>query len=171
MSVEELRDLCVKDFPSSARREEIMAGFDAIHDQLVSLGIDGELWIDGSFTTRKMEPDDIDFILVTDSGLRDTGTPEQIAFIDWLIDNERDPKNSFHCDTDVVFRFPEDSPWYEHFTGSVLRHWEEAVYGKSVSSGDPKGIVVISLATKPEEPPATADIPSTLSKGKEEKQR
>jgi hypothetical protein len=46
----------------------------------------------------------------------------------------------------VVFRYPEDSPWYEHFTGSVLRHWADDIYGKSVASGEPKGIVILSLS-------------------------
>lgn len=147
-TVDELRDLCVKEFPESTVRADIMAGFEVIYEQAASLGIEGEFWINGSFLTRKIDPDDIDFLLVTDSKFRDHGNTQQTAFIEWLINNERDPKKSFRCDTDAVFRFPQDSPWYEHFTGSVLRHWEENVYGKSVSTGILKGIAVI-LLTKP----------------------
>jgi hypothetical protein len=135
----------VTDFPESTVRADIMAGFEVVYERATHVQIDGEFWINGSFTTKKIDPDDIDFILVTDPRFSDEGSPEQRDFIEWLISNERDPQKAFSCDTDVVFRFPKESPWYEHFTGSILRHWEYDVYGKSVSSGEPKGIVVVSI--------------------------
>ncbi len=124
LSVEELRSLCVTAFPESVVRADIMAGFEIVYERAIQLGFEGEFWINGSFTTRKHDPDDIDFILVTDPQFADQGSAEQRAFIEWLIGNERDPAKTFNCDTDVVYRFPKESPWYEHFTGNVLAHWE-----------------------------------------------
>jgi hypothetical protein len=141
-----------------------MAGFETVYERALALGIEGEAWVDGSFLTSKIEPKDVDFILIVDPEYRDKGTPEQVDFIEWLISNEQEPKNSLCCDTDVVIRYPENSPWYEHLTGSVLDHWQHEVYGKSVASGEPKGIVVVSL-TKPKQSPPSA--PGPANEGKE----
>lgn len=123
-----------------------MAGFEAIYDRAIAVGVEGEAWVDGSFLTRKTEPEDIDFIILTPARFRDSGTPEQQEFVEWLISNENDPKKSFLCHTDVVLLYPPDSPWYQSSTVAMKRHWEEKVYGFSVTTKEPKGIAVIKIA-------------------------
>ena len=149
MTVLQLRALCVDGFPASKIRGEIMAGFEAIHQQAVNVGITGEVWVDGSFLTKKMEPGDVDFILVTESHYLDSGTEAQKEFIEWLISSEDEPKKCFLCHTDVVLLYPPDSFWHEQGLKS-LKHWEENVYGFSVSTKEPKGIAVVELM-KPKE--------------------
>jgi hypothetical protein len=144
MTVDELRALCVTNFPDSKVRSDIMAGFELIYERAISVGTDGEAWIDGSFLTQKIEPRDVDFIILTDAHFYDGGTPEQHEFIEWLISNEDDPKKSFLCHTDVVLLYPPDSPLYG-LTLNAKKHWEENVYGFSVASGEPKGIAVVKL--------------------------
>ncbi|MBZ5601829.1 MAG: hypothetical protein LAO79_05935 [Acidobacteriia bacterium] len=82
-SLEEVRELCVTNFKESTVRAEIMAGLEAIYEQAQSLGIDGEIWLDGSFLTEKINPEDADFILVVDHQYRDSAlnylTPEEFA--------------------------------------------------------------------------------------------
>lgn len=142
--VADLRTLCVTPFVESTVRSDIMAGFETIYDRAVAVGIQGEVWIDGSFLTKKIDPGDIDFIFLIDASFHESGTQEQYEFIEWLIDNVDDPKRSFFCHTDVVLLYPEDSPLYPLTAGSK-RHWEHSVYGYSVSSREPKGIAVIEV--------------------------
>lgn len=144
MKVEEIRTLCVIGFPVSKVRSEIMAGFQAIYERAASVGLEGEIWLDGSFLTRKIDPGDVDFIILTEAHFRDSGTPEQQEFIEWLIANENDPKLSFLCHTDVVLLYPPDSPWVG-LNESSKKHWEENVYGFSVASREPKGIAVVAI--------------------------
>lgn len=151
MTLAALREMCVTNFPNSTVRGDIMAGFEAIHERAISTGIEGEAWVDGSFLTKKIDPEDIDFVILADAAFRDNGTPEQQEFIEWLISNDNDPRNSFLCHTDVVLLYPPGHPWYESLTVAVKKHWEEKVYGFSVTTKEPKGIVVIKIK-KPEPP-------------------
>ena len=133
-----------------------MAGFQLIVEQAVALGITGEIWADGSFLTKKIDPDDIDFVLLADAAFYEAGTSEQFAFIEWLISNEDDPKKSFRCHTDVVLLYPSDSHLHP-VTVNTKRHWEERVYGFSVTTHEPKGIVVVGL--EPAKPSNEAEVP------------
>ena len=121
-----------------------MAGFETLYERAITLKITGEAWIDGSFLTRKMEPEDIDFIFIIPSHLYDAGSDEQVAFIDWLIDNEDEPKTAFFCHTDVVLAYQPSHLEYGNFA-ATLQAWEQKVYGFSVSSKEPKGIAVVKL--------------------------
>ena len=144
MTLGELRQLCVAKFPDSEVRADIMAGFEAIHERAGALGIKGNVWVDGSFLTQKIDPDDIDFVFLIDASYYESGTKEQYEFIEWLISNEDDPKKSFKCHTDVVLLYPEDSPFYQ-ITVNTKHHWSENVYGYSVTTKEPKGIVVLEI--------------------------
>lgn len=128
-----------------------MAGFEAIYERMSAVGIDGEIWVDGSFLTKKNEPDDIDFVLMVSARFYDDGTPEQKQLIDWLIDNEDDPKKSFLCHTDAGLVYDELSP-LRYLTVDTYRHWEQDVYGFSVATHEPKGIVVVAISQASIEP-------------------
>lgn len=127
-----------------------MAGFEVIYERALSIGIEGEIWVDGSFLTKKIDPGDIDFVFVVDAAFYEDGTNEQNEFLEWLISNEDDPKKAFFCHTDVVLVYPPDSPLYP-LTVNTKRHWQENVYGYSVATREPKGIVVVTLE-KPKVP-------------------
>ena len=151
-----LRELCVMNFPESTVRANLMAGLEAICERALALRIQGEVWIDGSFLTQKIDPGDIDFVLLIDHTFYEHGTQEQDEFIEWLISNEDDPKKAFLCHTDVVLVYPTDSS-LRHITVDTMRHWEEKVYGYSVGTHEPKGIVVVGL----EPPPVAHPVPWT----------
>lgn len=65
-----LKILCVDAFPQSIRRDmlyynytQLMSDIRSLHKQFKCFI---EVWVDGSFTTEKPEPDDIDILLVID---------------------------------------------------------------------------------------------------------
>ncbi|WP_157421832.1 hypothetical protein [Acidovorax sp. Root219] len=57
-----LKELAVDAFPADTRRGELLGKFLAWREALRSLGVGGIAWIDGSFLTSKIGPDDIDLI-------------------------------------------------------------------------------------------------------------
>lgn len=62
----ELNDISnhfLKNFPNSKTRRLLINGLNEFVAHLSSLGIPIELWIDGSFTTNKENPNDIDLVI------------------------------------------------------------------------------------------------------------
>jgi hypothetical protein len=80
MTLADLRALCVGAFPLSVRRDPIMRSLEAMCVALSASLTKAEVWVDGSFLTQKIEPDDVDVIVVLPSGVN--GTPEQRTVIE-----------------------------------------------------------------------------------------
>ena len=60
MSVAEARALCVNRFPASPNRSALFDELEKLLAFLRSINFQCEVWIDGSYTCEKEEPDDID---------------------------------------------------------------------------------------------------------------
>ncbi len=54
-----------------------MNGLEQTIEKLENSHVTGELWIDGSFVTKKIDPDDVDALLCVDANLYDTGLQTQ----------------------------------------------------------------------------------------------
>src|SRR5688572_26578012 len=72
----DIRTLCVDNpqFARSSTRERIMGRLDAAVKRLADAGIVGELWIDGSFLTQKINPEDVDLSLKVDGDFYDNAS-------------------------------------------------------------------------------------------------
>ncbi len=66
MSLADLRLLCVNRFSSSITRPSIMDGLEKVVYELNKSGLHLEVWVDGSFTTEKLNPDDSDIAIRVD---------------------------------------------------------------------------------------------------------
>ncbi len=64
MDLAAFRVLCVDAFPLSTRRPVIFETLMDLHEKLVALAAPCELWLDGSFLSEKLEPDDLDLTIV-----------------------------------------------------------------------------------------------------------
>lgn len=143
-SVAEVEELCVARFPLSTTRKGIMAGLDTILRRVASVGITGEVWLNGSFVTEKIDPNDSDVVAMVPAEFYDAGTEEQRSTIEWLISKGDEPKILFKCDVYVHLRYRETSPEYDLWI-PTLNRWQH-IYGYSAKTGEPKGIVVLNLA-------------------------
>ena len=124
-----------------------MDGLQQIVNKLVATGLDkSELWVDGSFVTAKLEPDDADIVLIAPSHFFDNGTKEQQEILDWLEDRqERESiKRDYHCHTFSVLDYPATSQLHV-LTAARIRGFQED-FGYSVLTHEPKGIAVIAIA-------------------------
>jgi hypothetical protein len=139
LSLTDVENACVSAFDLSTTRKDLMAALQLVVEQLNENGIAGEIWLDGSFVTEKINPKDVDFILVADSSVYDEGTDEQRAVLDGLTDGElwRPP---LLCDTNAAYIDPPDLQG----TSNVMEYWTNR-FGLSLGDRTPKGIVVIKL--------------------------
>ncbi len=64
MNMAELEALTLKPFPSNKRREKLFMSFNSWYDSLITLGLQGVIWVDGSFLTEKSNPSDIDIVSI-----------------------------------------------------------------------------------------------------------
>jgi hypothetical protein len=139
LSLSDVEQVCVDLFPLSTTRPEIMNGLRQFVKRMDDARIVGELWLDGSFLTEKIDPKDVDVLLRVDGALYNSGTTEQRQAIDWVIANQ---KATLKCDSYALMEYAvgdslhtEGQWWYSYWH----RQW-----GFSRET-DPKGIVVISL--------------------------
>lgn len=63
LSLQELHDLAVAPFAEDVKRAELFQKLQTWAEAVRASGIGGQLWLDGSFLTEKVEPGDIDCIL------------------------------------------------------------------------------------------------------------
>src|SRR5208337_1245160 len=96
-TVEQIREICVRDFPLSHSRENIFSGFLKVHQEIEQLCIPCYLIIDGSFLTEEIDPKDIDFCIVVTPEFYGNCNPEQLRFLNWIRD-ERKIKDTLSCD-------------------------------------------------------------------------
>ena len=117
-----------------------MLGLEQVVDRLRAFKVSGELWVDGSFLTEKIDPNDSDVVLFIQSAFYDNATTEQRESIDWIND---DLKSSHCCDSYVSIEYPQNHSLYsenEWRRAYWIRQW-----GFSEDNAIMKGIAVISL--------------------------
>lgn len=61
--LDDLQSLCVDAFPLSSSRPRLMNGLRTLVRNLAGTGVHADLWVDGSFVTAKLNPEDIDVVL------------------------------------------------------------------------------------------------------------
>jgi hypothetical protein len=141
----ELEALCVTAFQLSQSREEKFSGLRRLIDRLRADGIEGELWVDGSFLTQKNEPGDIDIVLSVDLNFVIRGNPEQLALLSRLGSanpaTRAEVLRDYSCDTYILFDIPVGDP---NYPGRDMRQYWLDQFG-SDRSGNPKGIAVVSI--------------------------
>ena len=140
MSMDDVRELCVIRFPTSTKRATIMAGLEHVTQELNLKSIEGELWIDGSFLTRKTDPEDVDLVLRIRADFYDNATPEQQQVVDWLADDLVTPHK---CDSYFFVEWDESHPLY--WTGEYMYAYWMKQWGFSRDGSAEKGIADVEL--------------------------
>lgn len=142
LSIDGLEDQCVNQFPLSASRKIIMEGFRQFVARLSACEVAGEIWVDGSFTTAKIDPKDIDVVVRCD-GVRYNADEQYREVIDWVIKNQ---KKELKCDSYALLEYPEGHDLHEE--GDWWHAYWKVKWGFSREE-DPKGIVVVKFGGEP----------------------
>jgi len=139
-TVTELKQLCVTGFANSATRGSIMLGLEDVVTRLCGAALAGEIWIDGSFLTQKLDPEDVDMAFGVPHQLYDNGSPEQKQTLEWFVQSNL--KSSHHCDTYIWFEYPLGHPMHAQ-TLDKRNYWQRH-FGFSRRL-EAKGIAVILI--------------------------
>jgi len=102
-------------------------------------GIAGEVWINGSFVTEKMNPDDVDLVLRIPAEFYEHATQEQREAVNWLTSNLKD---NYLCDSYFFMEWPEGH--INHWLGQYAHHYWMKQFGFS-RGNEMKGIPVLAL--------------------------
>ena len=140
MTVDQVRDLCVTKFPLSKNRPAIMDNLEHIIDSLSLAGVAADVWVDGSFLTEKIEPEDSDIVVCIQHHVYENGTSQQRGVINWINSNL---KTTRLCDSYVYVEYPPGHPL--HAIGEWMRAYWIRQFG--FSRGDEfKGLALIRIS-------------------------
>jgi|SRR5690554_5639284 len=132
--IEEIGNHFLLDFPASKTREPLIEGLKAFIAHLANVGVPVELWIDGSFTTKKTDPNDIDLVVFSPAEALNNLPADKQALFQALTDRAS-IKNNFGCD--VLFCPSENLDMRSYWRG-----W----YGFDRNE-QPKGIARVTVAS------------------------
>lgn len=107
LTLTEARSLCVEAFSTSVRRPALFAELLRLLDFLDQFPISLSLWLDGSYLTEKIEPDDIDVVVefwADEAGALDPTVVEPI----FVLNGEK--RFSPVLDTYLCVRFLREDP-------------------------------------------------------------
>ena len=128
--------MCVDRFPASLSRARLLQSLNEVADMINATGIHGDIWIDGSFVTEKLNPDDVDLILIITAQQLRSFDATQRTFFNWF--RTTSLYNQYRIDNYTLVR--DDSVVEtEYFYAYWLRQF-------GFSRGDEmKGLAVIRL--------------------------
>jgi len=140
MSLGEVEMLCVHPFAAAARtcRERLFLSFEELVQALLVAKIKCDVFLDGSFLTRKPEPDDVDVIVSVEHGVFEALDGPQNDLLH-EINNERRFRNLDGC---ALVAYPRD---HERFGSAADLGNAGECYGVEHGQTWLKGYAVIRI--------------------------
>lgn len=102
MSFSALQSLCVGRFGGSAPRADLFAALGQMVSELNSAEVLCDLWLDGSYLTEKLDPDDIDLSLKLDADVAYGLNSAQQDLVGRIAQGDYDPR----IDSYVLVSYP-----------------------------------------------------------------
>ena len=137
ITLEQLRRLCVEGFPLSSTRDRLMTNFEQAVSMIRDCGLKCDVWVNGSFLTEKIDPEDVDFSVCS---IGNTWTQDQERVIRWLVTESYE---ATQCDAYYFALYPRGHPDYDKGIERCT-YWKET-WGHAVGSREPKGIAVVHV--------------------------
>lgn len=80
-----------------------MDGLETVVAKLTTEKIEADVWVDGSFLTEKIDPNDSDIVVAVDSNFLAAASAEQNKVLDWIKSNLKD---THRCDSYLHVEYP-----------------------------------------------------------------
>ncbi|SIQ14053.1 DUF6932 family protein [Marinobacterium stanieri] len=136
IAIADIHSLFVAPFRDNSRRtmlsKKLMEYIDDLQSVLQPHGVAGELWIDGSFGTEKIHPDDVDLIVFIPGADLNSLPPHSQQRLQGLL-NTSYAKVNYSCD--AYFCVTEDQPQRSYWRGWFMFDRDE----------QPKGIARVTI--------------------------
>lgn len=133
VTLNELEIISLQDELATPRRVELFGGLRRYLQELAETGVRVEVWVDGSFTTRKPDPSDIDIILFLHENSTLQLSKGSHDALDVLIDVSGTSQR-YELDLNV-----------EIFGDDVMAAYWRGKFGFYADQTTPKGIVVLQM--------------------------
>lgn len=128
IDISDFEKVFIEPFDEKDRREYLTERFHCLIEKFKEIGLSAELWIDGSFSTEKPEPDDIDMIFFIDNNdLKTLPLDKQGLLME--ISSRGVSRTRYNCDVFIL-------PVPNHEMRSYWRGW----FGFTREE-EPKGII------------------------------
>jgi hypothetical protein len=141
MTIQELHQLAVAPFSKSNTRADLWTNFLWLISELQAAGLKGRIWVDGSFVTEKIDPDDIDMIFEGSYDFLQALQPSASKLVQILSNQQFKLDKKLH--TFVIYSAPMGHvryPQAKALQDTWIRNW-----GYSLKNRTPKGIVTVSV--------------------------
>jgi hypothetical protein len=138
LSISECKSIFVDDFPTSSTRASNWSGYIRFTKELKKIAIRSVTqWLDGSFTTNKLNPGDIDLVSI----ISHLDFQPKIKEFDM---NRSDgyPKSIFNIDGYVIIDFPTTHPYYDRMIAQK-EYWEK--FFSTDRNNNPKSILEVTV--------------------------
>ncbi|WP_048177792.1 DUF6932 family protein [Methanosarcina sp. MTP4] len=133
----------VNGFPESVTREKIFDGYIRYCSLLIPLNIATLQWVNGSYTTHKIDPNDIDFVTHISGIELDESYEEIKEDFNKIIDKEW-AKSECKCDVYFIIIYPPElSELYEDMIKNI-EYWSK--WFTHDRKNNPKGIIEFDLS-------------------------
>lgn len=139
--LEDVGKYLVNDFPESNTRKDIFSGYLHMLKLLEPFAVNIEQWLDGSFCTTKLNPNDLDLLTIMDKETIDNLPHEKQTILLSLFQGPEN-KYNFKCDSYFLPSVPPDHPDYHKFLAN--RSYWKGQFGFD-REDIPKGIVQIVI--------------------------
>jgi hypothetical protein len=142
MSEEQVKSHFVDAFPSSATRPGIYSGYSRHASELAAVGVTGLKYLDGSFTTSKTDPGDVDMVFFADADLVDSLPEDKQQLLKALVSGKA-TRQSHLCDCYFCPTVNDEN----HPAFSTLRTQRKYWLGEFCfdRTDQPKGIVSVEV--------------------------
>lgn len=154
----------VNAFPSSSRRPMLFDGFLKLRKEAQVVLSSATQWVDGSYVTDKVEPDDVDLVTFVDIDLLNALFIEQQNVVKELLNGREDTKNKYGCHTFLVPCCDPNNNFFGLFEMQRLywRKWFGSTRGTVDPDGTPipgreKGFVSMVLGDTESAPSISAE--------------
>lgn len=138
MAFSEFEQSHVTEHPTSLTRAQIFSRYQHyLRDFRTAIGVSFSQWVDGSFTTSKLDPQDIDVInFVPFEAASDQQIVELAKF-----KKSGGSREEYQVDAHIVQVYPADDRRFQ-FTQLYMNQWA-ADFGFDKNSGQPKTVVAL----------------------------
>jgi predicted nucleotidyltransferase len=117
MTLSDLKSVFVDPFENVERRENLLNRFEAFITRLKDVPINMEVWIDGSFATKKEHPGDIDLVVVCAPEEVNKLPIEKQLILKELFEDQKTTKLRYECDAYFVIDNMNDKSYWRGLFG------------------------------------------------------
>lgn len=150
IAFDDAKSFFVDAFPDSETRLKNWNSFYAYIQTIISIGLDEfKLWVDGSFVTEKLNPNDIDCVVYVKASLVNSLSPKgQELLVKYLIPQNKsmhELNKNLYCTDSYILLDIEDSPDFPNhdIIMGKKKYWDN-LWGHD-RQGNAKGYIILSV--------------------------